>query len=64
MAMRQRQGQDPFHPSFLKEKGFPGDSVQAANSSTKGWMGNSGERGEVKGERQTVSSTCHLLSLV
>ena len=38
--------------------------LQAANSSTKGWMGNSGERGEVKGERQTVSSTCHLLSLV
>ena len=37
--------------------------LQAANSSTKGWMGNSGER-EVRGERQAVSSTCRLLSLV
>ena len=23
MALRQRQGQHPFHPSFLEEKGFP-----------------------------------------
>lgn len=29
-------------------------SLQAANSSTKGWTGNTGERGEARGERQTV----------
>ena len=34
MAMCQRQGQDPFHPSFLKEKGFPGgsDSKESAHN--------------------------------